>query len=89
MFVCLDLVDVYIRVARFFLVQTYRNVKNIPNDHKLHQKAINYTEWSKNITAFSIPRPSKFYQKWDFGLKTNHLVYLHGSLSVKAAQWNT
>jgi hypothetical protein len=26
-----------IRVARFFLVQTYQNGKNIPNDHKLYQ----------------------------------------------------
>jgi hypothetical protein len=30
-----------IRVARFFLVQTYLN-KKIPNDHKLYQKAIHY-----------------------------------------------
>jgi hypothetical protein len=30
------------RVARFFLVQTYQNEKNIPNDHKLYQTAINY-----------------------------------------------
>jgi hypothetical protein len=29
------------RVARFFLFQTYQNVKNIPNDHTLYQKAIN------------------------------------------------
>jgi hypothetical protein len=34
-----------IRVARFFLFQTYPNVKYIPNDHKLYQKAINYTKW--------------------------------------------
>jgi hypothetical protein len=34
------------RVARFFLVQIYQNGKNIPNDHKLYQKAVNYTKWS-------------------------------------------
>jgi hypothetical protein len=33
------------RVARFFMVQTYQNGKNIPNDHKLYQTAINYTKW--------------------------------------------
>jgi hypothetical protein len=32
-------------VARFFLVQTYQNKKNIPNDHKLYQTAINHTKW--------------------------------------------
>jgi hypothetical protein len=48
------------------LVQTYQNGKNIPNDHKLCQKAVNYTKCPWNITAFSIPRPYKFYQNWDF-----------------------
>jgi hypothetical protein len=37
------------RVARFFMVQTYQNGKNIPNDHKLDHTAINYTKWPKNI----------------------------------------
>jgi hypothetical protein len=35
------------RVARFFSVQTYQSWKNIPNDHKLYQTAINYTKWPK------------------------------------------
>jgi hypothetical protein len=35
------------RVARFFLVQTYQIRKNIPNDHKLYQMAINYTKYCK------------------------------------------
>jgi hypothetical protein len=38
-----------LRVARFFLVQTYQNVNNIPNEHKLYRTAINYTKWQKNI----------------------------------------
>jgi hypothetical protein len=45
-------VDVMIRVARFF-VQTYQNVKNIPNEkgqtvpnrHKLYQMVVNYSKW--------------------------------------------
>jgi hypothetical protein len=27
---------------------------------------VKYSKWSYNITTFSIPRPSKFYQNWDF-----------------------
>jgi hypothetical protein len=30
-----------VRAAIFFLVQTYQNWKNIPNDHKLYQTAKN------------------------------------------------
>jgi hypothetical protein len=49
-------------------------MKNTPNDRKLYQTAITYmyqmpekySEWSFNITTFSIPRPSKFYLNWDF-----------------------
>jgi hypothetical protein len=61
------------RVARFVLVQTYQNGKNITNDHKLYKDAIYYTKyskWSWNITIFSIPRPSKFYPNWDFGFES-------------------
>jgi hypothetical protein len=28
--------------------------------------AIKYSKGSKNITTFSIPRPSKFYPNWEF-----------------------
>jgi hypothetical protein len=28
--------------------------------------AVKYSTWSKNITTLSIPRPSKFYQNWNF-----------------------
>jgi hypothetical protein len=31
-----------IRVARFFFVQNTKTGKNIPNDHKIYQKAIKY-----------------------------------------------
>jgi hypothetical protein len=71
------------RVARFFLVQTYQNVKDIPNDHKLYQKAIKYPEYPQNIPNghkikhFSIKGPPKFTQIEIFGLKTNHLATLH------------
>jgi hypothetical protein len=34
-----------VRVARFFLLQTYQIGKNISNDHKLCQTAINYSKW--------------------------------------------
>jgi hypothetical protein len=31
------------------VVQTCQNGKNIQNDRKLYQTAINYTKWSKNV----------------------------------------
>jgi hypothetical protein len=34
----------------------------IPNGRKIF-------EMVKNLTAFSIPRPSKFYPKWDLGFE--------------------
>jgi hypothetical protein len=37
--------EVGTRVARFFLVQAYQIGKNISNDHRLYQTAINYTKW--------------------------------------------
>jgi hypothetical protein len=49
------------RVARFFLVQTYQIGKNITNDHKLYQTAINYTKWRYNI-----PKGHKIYQHLPF-----------------------
>jgi hypothetical protein len=32
--------------------------------------------WLLNIPTFSIPRPSKIYPNWDFGLKIYHLATL-------------
>jgi hypothetical protein len=65
-----------IRVARFFLVQTYQNVRKytkwpqtIPKGHKLCQMDVKYSKWSLNMTKFSIPRNSKFYQNWDFSFE--------------------
>jgi hypothetical protein len=65
-----------IRVARFFVVQTYQNGKDVPNDHtlipnghKLYQMAVKYSKWSKNIPRLSIPRPFKIYPNWNFGFE--------------------
>jgi hypothetical protein len=58
-------------------------VKNIPNERKLHQRAIKYTKWSQNI-----PNGHKIYQHSPFqdppiytesgiiGMKINHLATL-------------
>jgi hypothetical protein len=35
-----------------------------------------YSKWSENIPTFSIPRPSKIYPNWDFGLKIYDLATL-------------
>jgi hypothetical protein len=40
-----ELPRVCTRVARLFLVQKYQKRKNIPNVHKLYQKAVNYIKW--------------------------------------------
>jgi hypothetical protein len=41
-----SLTNVPCRVARFLLVLTYQIGKNVTNDHKLYQTAINYTKWA-------------------------------------------
>jgi hypothetical protein len=41
------------RVARFIWGQTYQNGKNIPNDHKLNQTAINYTKMTVKYSKWS------------------------------------
>jgi hypothetical protein len=56
-----------IRVARFFFVQTYQNGKNIPKDHKLHQNgytnghkifqmAVKYTNIFQSKALQNIPK---------------------------------
>jgi hypothetical protein len=62
-----------IRVARFFLVQTYQIGKNITNDHKLYHPPINYTKWPQNIPNghkiyqhLPFKGPPKFTQIWAF-----------------------
>jgi hypothetical protein len=74
------------RVARFFLIQTYQIGKNITNDHKLYQMALNYTKWPYNIPNghkiyphLPFKGPPKFTQIGIFGLKTNHLATLHAA----------
>jgi hypothetical protein len=66
------------RVARFFLIQIYQIGKNMTNDHKLYQTAINYTKWLLNIPNghkiyqhLQFKGPPKFTQMGIFGLKIN------------------
>jgi hypothetical protein len=61
----------------------YQIEKNIPNDHKLFQMAINYTKWPQNIPDghkiyqhFPWQGPLKLSQIGIFGLKINHLATL-------------
>jgi hypothetical protein len=53
--------EVDTRVARFLLVQTYQNGKNIPKDPKLYQTTINYTKWPEII-----PNGYKIYKHFSF-----------------------
>jgi hypothetical protein len=70
-------------VARFFLVQLTKTVKNIPTDHKMYQMDIIYTKRLLNIPnghkinqLFTFQGPPKFTQIGIFGLKRNHLATL-------------
>jgi hypothetical protein len=78
-----DLCTAVLIVARFVLVQTYQNRKNIPNDQRLYQLAINYTKWPQNIPNghkiyehFPFQGPPKFTQIGILGMKINHLATL-------------
>jgi hypothetical protein len=68
------------RVARFFLVQICQNGKNVPNDHKLYQKAVNYTKWPQNI-------PSGLKCKHIFYFKALQILPKLGSLVWKRTIW--
>jgi hypothetical protein len=61
--------------------------KIFQNDHKLYQRAIKYFQWPQNRPIehkidqdFPSQDPPKFTQIWIFGLKTNHLATLTGSV---------
>jgi hypothetical protein len=74
------------RVARFFLVQHTKTGKNLQNDQKIYQMAINFFQWPNNrpnlhkiYPHFQLEYPPKFTQIGIFGLKTNHLASLKQS----------
>jgi hypothetical protein len=69
------------RVARFIVVQTYQNGKNIPNHHKINQTTIKYTKIPKNIPNghkktkhLQFQHPPNFTQIGIFGFIINHLA---------------
>jgi hypothetical protein len=39
---------------------------NYQNDHQMHQKAVIYSKWNKNITTFTNPWPAKIDSNCDF-----------------------
>jgi hypothetical protein len=48
---------------------TESHTTTLPNGHKIYHMSPRHSEWPYNIPTFSIPRPSKFYPNWDFGLE--------------------
>jgi hypothetical protein len=66
--------DVSHSIARSFFVQytksgeNTKRTKNIPNDHKIYQMAVQQTKGPLNV--------SKFTQNCDFGWKINRLATL-------------
>jgi hypothetical protein len=64
---------VWARIARFFLKQQTKNIRmySITTNYtkgamKSTKWSYKYSKWTENIQTFSVPRPSKIYQKWDF-----------------------
>jgi hypothetical protein len=62
--------DVWIRVARFPLLQHTKNGKTIPNDQKIYENAITYTkrifQMDLKYTNIVFSKASKIYPNWDF-----------------------
>jgi hypothetical protein len=48
----------------------------VPNGNKMYQIVVKYSQWPKSIPTFPIPRLSKIFPNWIFGLKTYHLAAL-------------
>jgi hypothetical protein len=71
------------RVARFFLVQHIKTGENIPDNHKIYQKALKYTKrpenWQNDHKIYQhlpLQGPPKFTRTVIFGLKKYHLASL-------------
>jgi hypothetical protein len=82
------------RVARFVLVQTYQNGKNIPNDHKVYQVALKYEKWPQTTPNgheiyqhFPFKDPPKYTQFGIFGLKEHQLATLFPSIKPSLVPW--
>jgi hypothetical protein len=67
---------IHASVARFFFVQHTKTGKNVPNELKIYQMAVNRTQRSLNIP---LQDPPKFTQIGIFGFKTSHLATLTGA----------
>jgi hypothetical protein len=66
-------------VARFLLVQYTKTGENIPNNHKIYQKATKYTKWPNCHEIYQLlplQDPPKFTQIGIFGLKIGYLATL-------------
>jgi hypothetical protein len=74
--------NVVSRFARFFLVRTYQNEKNIPinhtlpNCHKIYQTVLNISKGHKIYQHFPFQGPPNCTQIGIFGMKINHLATL-------------
>jgi hypothetical protein len=61
-----------LRVARSFLVHDTKTGKNVPNEHKMHQIVIKYTNWPQRPNGNKIYPPiplqdlPKMLPNWDF-----------------------
>jgi hypothetical protein len=77
------------------LIKNTKTGENTPNNNKIYQIAIKYTKWPKNrpnghkiYQHLPLQDPPKFTLIGIFGLKTNHLATLIGSMfsAIKMSQ---
>jgi hypothetical protein len=75
-FFCMDLMGHGQGCQIIFIGETYRNGKNLPNDHKIYEIDIKYLcipnrrkifQMTLKCTNIKFPRPSKIYPNLDFG----------------------
>jgi hypothetical protein len=91
------MLQVMLRVARFFLCAWYQNRKkctkltqNVLNGHKISQMSIKYSKWPQTISTFSNLRPSQIYPNRDFWFEnkpSGNPCYAELYLSRLVWQW--
>jgi hypothetical protein len=73
----------YLKVCQIFLGTTYQNGGNVPNDHKMYQKATKYTKWSRKLMKYTKSFHSKAFQNIPkFGAVFFKYTISHKSTSI-------
>jgi hypothetical protein len=71
------------KVARFFSLQHTKTGENIPNEHKIYQKALKIPYGHKIYRRFPFQGPPKCTQIVIFGIKIYHLATLAKTIKLQ------